>query len=92
MMDLVRLYRQVGVIFDCDTTGCYDHILPPLQSIHIRCLELPKSMVTLLEKMMYQCKIHVNQKKGCQYILFRVGERKRSMELDKGIYVVLLCG
>ena len=28
--DQLRLEKRAGAIFDCDATGCYDRIIPPL--------------------------------------------------------------
>lgn len=34
-VDQLRLERRTGGIFDCDASGCFDRILPPLASVHM---------------------------------------------------------
>ena len=63
-MDMMRMTRTVGGVFDCDATGCYDRILPAFQSIHTRRLGLPKNVATLVTKLMYKCKRYVKTKFG----------------------------
>ena len=50
--------------FDCDAIGCYDWILPPLASVHLRHLGLSKSISTFLAKMMHYTRRHVKSKHG----------------------------
>ena len=44
----LRVERRAGGLFDCDTTGCYDRILPPLASIHLQALGMAPSISTFL--------------------------------------------
>ena len=37
-IDQLKIERRAGGIFDCDATGCYDRILPPLATVHLRSL------------------------------------------------------
>ena len=39
---------QIGGIFDCDASSCYDRILPPLASVHLQALGLNRSIGTFL--------------------------------------------
>ena len=63
-MDMMRMTRAVGGVFDCDATGCYDRILPAFQSIHTRRLGLQKNVATFVTKLMYRCKRYVKTKFG----------------------------
>ena len=64
MIDQLRVERRAGGIFDCDATGCYNWILPPLASVHLRHLGLSKSISTFLAKMMHYTRRHVKTKHG----------------------------
>ena len=64
VMDQLRVERRAGGIFDCDATGCYDRILPPLASVHLRHLGLSKSISTFLAKMMHYTRRYVKTKHG----------------------------
>ena len=44
MMDMFRLWKDFGGIFDCDATGCFDRILPAFQTVHTRRLGLAKKL------------------------------------------------
>ena len=58
-MDQLRIESRVGGLFDCDTSGCYDRILPPLALVHLQALGLNRSSGTFLARLMYQAKRHV---------------------------------
>ena len=55
-MDQLRIERRAGGLFDCDATGCYDRILPPVASVHLRALGLAHSIGTFLSRLMYKAK------------------------------------
>ena len=63
-IDQLRLERRVGGLFDCDATGCYDRILPPLAAVHLSALGLDPSISTMLARLMYTAKRHVKTKHG----------------------------
>ena len=63
-VDQLRIERRAGGLFDCDASGCYDRILPPLASVHLQALGLQKSIGTLLARLMYQAKRYVRTKHG----------------------------
>ena len=63
-IDQLRIERKAGAIFDCDASGCYDRILPPLASIHLRSLGLNKSIGTFLARLMYFLRRHIRTKHG----------------------------
>ena len=63
-IDQMRLERRAGGMFDCDATGCYDRILPPLASIHLQALGLGTSIATLLARLMFVAKRFVKTKHG----------------------------
>ena len=52
MMDLMRLNKYIDGIFDCDATGCLDHILSAFHTVHTRMLGLPKSVASFIAKLM----------------------------------------
>ena len=63
-IDQLRIERRAGGIFDCDASGCYDRILPPLASVHLQALGLHRSIGTFLGRLMYQAKRHVKTTHG----------------------------
>ena len=63
-IDQLRIERRAGGIFDCDATGCYDRILPPLASVHLQALGLHRSIGTFLARLMFQAKRHVRTGHG----------------------------
>ena len=64
MMDMLRLRKDVGGIFDCDATGCFDRIMPALQTAHTRRLGLASSISTLVAKLMWHCKRFARTRAG----------------------------
>ena len=54
----------MGGIFDCNATGFYDRILPPLASVHLQALGLHNSIGTFLARLMFQAKHHVRKGYG----------------------------
>ena len=46
-IDQLRIERRAGGIFDCDASGCYDRILPPLASVHLQALGKEKVLNTV---------------------------------------------
>ena len=76
MMDMMRLMRKVGGLFDCDATGCYDRILPAFQSLHTRRMGLSKEISTFVAKLMFKCRRYVKTKYGVsdEYIQSTVDE------------------
>ncbi len=63
-VDQLRIERRAGGLFDCDATGCYDRIIPPLASIHLQALGLDQSIATLLAQLMFMAKRSVKTKHG----------------------------
>ena len=63
-VDQLRIERRAGGIFDCDASGCYDRILPPVASIHLQALGLHRSIGTFLARLMYQAKRYVRTGHG----------------------------
>ncbi len=61
-IDLLRLKRRSGGIFDCDATGCYDRIIPPLASIHRQVLGLGNQISTFLARLVFMAPRHVKTK------------------------------
>ena len=63
-IDQLRIESRAGAIFDCDASGCYDRILPPLASVHLQSLGLNKSIGTFLARLMHLARRHVRTKHG----------------------------
>lgn len=63
-VDQMRLERRAGGLFDCDATGCYDRILPPVASLHLQALGLHYSIATMLARLMFVMKRYVKTKQG----------------------------
>ena len=64
-VDQLRLERRAGGIFDCNATGCYDRILPPLASVHMQVLGLHRTIGTLVARLMFLAKNTYAQSRGC---------------------------
>ena len=82
-IDQLRVERRAGGIFDCDATGCYDRIIPPLASIHLQALGLSKQIAVLLARLMFMARRYVKTKHGVsqkgirtkkQAPLYRIGQ------------------
>ena len=67
-IDQLRIERRAGGLFDCDASGCYDRILPPLASVHLQSLGVQQSIGTFLARLMFQAKRHVRTKHGVSTI------------------------
>ena len=63
-IDQLRAERRAGGIFDCDASGCYDRILPPLASVHLRALGIQQPIATLLARLMFLAKRYVRTTYG----------------------------
>ena len=63
-IDQLRIEQRAGGIFDCDASGCYDRILPPLASVHLQALGLSQSIGAFLARIMYKAKRHVQTDHG----------------------------
>ncbi len=81
--DQLKIERRAGGIFDCDATGCYDRIIPPLASVHLQALGLDSSISTFLARLMFVARRHVKTKHGVskrhirtttEYPLFGIGQ------------------
>ena len=75
-IDQLRIERRAGGIFDCDASGCYDRILPPLASVHLQALGLHRSIGTFLGRLMFQAQRHVKTTNGVSNSSIRT-EKKR---------------
>jgi len=63
-VDQMRIERRAGGLFDCDATGCYDRILPPLAVLHLQALGLSTSIAVMLARLMFVAKRHVKTQHG----------------------------
>ena len=74
--DQLRIERRAGGIFDCDASGCYDRILPPLASVHLQALGLHQSIGTFLARLMYQAKRYVRTGHGVSKQAIRTTKKR----------------
>ena len=63
-LDLIRVKKISGAIFDCDAKGCYDRIIPALQSITCRRLGVPRITSLLFLRFGNRCKHCVRTRHG----------------------------
>ena len=63
-IDQLRAERRAGGIFDCDASGCYDRILPPLASVHLRALGIQQPIATFLARLMFLAKRYIRTTHG----------------------------
>ena len=63
-VDQLRIERRAGGLFDCDATGCYDRIIPPLAGIHLQALGLDETISTFLARFMFMAQRFVKTKHG----------------------------
>ena len=75
-IDQLRIERRAGGIFDCDASGCYDRILPPLASVHLQALGLHRSIGTFLGRLMYQAQRHVKTNHGVSEANIRTRKKR----------------
>ncbi len=75
-VDQLRIERRAGGIFDCDASGCYDRILPPLASVHLQALGLHKSIGTFLSRLMFQAQRHVKTNHGVSKRYIRTKKKR----------------
>ena len=75
-IDQLRIERRAGGIFDCDASGCYDRILPPLASVHLRALGLHHSIGTFLARLMFQAKRYVRTGHGVSKEAIRTTKKR----------------
>ena len=63
-IDMMRVKKLTGAIFDCDAKGCYDRIIPALQTIFSRRLGVPIKTARLFAMLWSVCKHHVRTRNG----------------------------
>ena len=61
-IDQLRIEQRAGGLFDCDATGCYDRIIPPLAAIHLQSLGLEDLIAVFLARFMFMAKRFVKTK------------------------------
>ena len=83
-IDQLRLERRAGGIFDCDASGCYDRILPPLASVHLQALGIQQSIGTFLARLMFLSKRHVRTKHGVSKKNIGTTRKKRLYGIGQG--------
>lgn len=62
--DQLKIERRAGGIFNCDAKGCYDRIISPLASVHLKALGQDPSIATFLDGLMFVAKRFVKTKQG----------------------------
>ena len=62
--DMMRTTKTSGAIFDCDAKGCYDRIIPALQTISCRRLGVPRTTALFFPRLWNKCKHYVRTKHG----------------------------
>jgi len=62
MIDLMRMLKMVGVMFDCDATGCFDRMLSAFIPVYTRRLGLPKPVDCFVSRLVWRCKRFVKTK------------------------------
>ena len=80
----MRIERRSGGLFDCDATGCYDRILPPLASVHLRTLGLAKRISTFLARMMHLARRYVKTKHGISKESIKTTKRQSLYGIGQG--------
>lgn len=75
-VDQLRIERRAGGIFDCDASGCYDRILPPLASVHLQVLGLHRLIGTFLARLIFQAKRYVRSSHGVSVKYIRTTTNK----------------
>ena len=63
-LDLMRIKKVNGAIFDCDAKGCYDRIIAALQSITCRRMGVPATTSSFFAKLWRRCKHYVRTRHG----------------------------
>ena len=63
-LDIMRTTRKCGAIFDCDAKGCYDRIIPALQTITCCRLGVPRSTSMFFPRFWNKCKHYVRTRHG----------------------------
>ena len=83
-VDQLRVERRAGGLFDCDATGCYDRIIPPLASIHLQALGLDQSIATLLARLIFMAKRFVKTKHGVSNKSIQTTKQSRLYGIGQG--------
>ena len=63
-MDILRVTKKTGAIFDCDAKGCYDRIVASLQTVASRRLGVPRSLAIFFARFWRVCSHHVKTRFG----------------------------
>ena len=63
-MDIMRIKKTNGAIFDCDAKGCYDRIIAALQSVTCRRLGVPRTTSLFFARFWALCKHFVRTRHG----------------------------
>ena len=58
-LDMMRILKTSGALFDCDAKGCYDRIIPALQTIFSRRLGIPERTAIFFATLWHSCRHYV---------------------------------
>ena len=83
-VDQLKVERRAGGLFDCDATGCYDRILPPVAAIHLQALGLAHSIAVFLARLMFVAKRQVKTKHGVSKKSIRTTARNPLFGIGQG--------
>ena len=75
-IDIIKQRRESGAVFECDATGCYDRILPSLQTLHTRRIGLAKNAAITMSKSLTAMK---------RYVATKFGQSKKFIRTNKGM-------
>ena len=63
-LDIMRIHKISGAIFDCDAKSCYDRIIAALQSITCRRLGIPRTTSMFFARFWSVCRHYVRTRHG----------------------------
>ena len=63
-LDIMRITKTNGAIFDCDAKGCYDRIIAALQSITCRRLGIPRTTSLFFARFWAVCRHFIRTRHG----------------------------
>ena len=63
-LDLMRINKSTGAIFDCDAKGCYDRIIAALLPVTCRRLGVPVNVSIFFARLWSVCKHYVRTRHG----------------------------
>ena len=83
-IDITKQTKQGGALFECDATGCYDRILPSLQTIFTRRVGLERNIAITMALLLVKMKRHVGTKFGISKKFIRTRKLKQLFGIGQG--------